>query len=200
MDWARLLAYITGTVDQELLMRNEYLVAENRILRAQVKGRLHFSDAERTTLAEIGHRLGRKSLEDIAIAENPVTILGWYRKLIANKFDGSKARQTHGRPRIDKEMEKLVVKMAKENPSWGYDRIVGAMSNLGYKLSGQTVGNILCRYDVPPAPKRKHSTNWFWLCSGKLEILEVFGVLSLVAHFVYWSGIVAIVNEHRRGC
>jgi len=58
MDWPRLLAYITGTVDQELLLRNEYLVAENRILKAQIKGRLHLSDAERATLAEIGHRLG----------------------------------------------------------------------------------------------------------------------------------------------
>ena len=60
MDWPRLLAYITGTVDQELLLRNEYLVAENRILKAQIKARLRLSDAERTTLAEIGHRLGRQ--------------------------------------------------------------------------------------------------------------------------------------------
>jgi putative transposase len=60
MDWARLLAYITGTVDQELLLRNEYLVAENRILKAQIKTRLQLSDAERATLAEIGHRPGRK--------------------------------------------------------------------------------------------------------------------------------------------
>ena len=60
MDWPRLLAYITGTVDQELLLRNEYLRTENRILKAQIEGRLLLSDAERATLAEIGHRLGRK--------------------------------------------------------------------------------------------------------------------------------------------
>jgi putative transposase len=127
MDWPRLLAYITGTVDQELLLRNEYLVAENRILKAQIRARLRLSDAERTTLAEIGHRLGRKALEEVAAAAKPDTILGWYRKLIANKFDGSKARRTQGRSRIDEEMESLVVGMAKENPSWGYDRIVGAI-------------------------------------------------------------------------
>ena len=171
MDWPRLLAYITGTVDQELLLRNEYLVAENRILKAQIKGRLHLSDAERATLAEIGHRLGRKSLEDIAVSAKPDTILGWYRKLIANKFDGSKARRTQGRPRIDEEMESLVVRMAKENPSWGYDRIVGAMANLGYKLSDQTVGNILVRHDVPPAPKRKHTTNWKDFIRTHLDVL-----------------------------
>ena len=66
MNWGRMLAYITGTVDQELLLRNEFLVAENRILRDQVKGRLLLTDAERATLGEMGHRLGRKALEDVA--------------------------------------------------------------------------------------------------------------------------------------
>ena len=62
MDWARILAYVTGTVDQELLARNEYLVAENRILKAHLKARAKLSDAERARLGEIGHRLGRKTL------------------------------------------------------------------------------------------------------------------------------------------
>ena len=91
MDWARILAYVTGTVDQELLGRNEYLAAENRILKAQLKGRPDLSDAERGALGEIGHRLGRKVLADIATVARPDTILGWYRKLVAGKFDGSKS-------------------------------------------------------------------------------------------------------------
>ena len=76
MDWARILVYITGTVDQEFLLRNEYLVAENRILKAQIKIRLRLTDAERVTLAEIAHRLGRKALEDVANAAKPDTIMG----------------------------------------------------------------------------------------------------------------------------
>ena len=131
MNWARMLAYITGTVDQELLLRNEYLAAENRILKAQIKGRLLLSEADKVTLAEIAHRLGRKALEEVAAAAMPDTILGWYRKLIANKFDGSRFRRSAGRPRVDEETERLVVRMAKENPTWGYDRIVGALANLG---------------------------------------------------------------------
>ena len=107
----------------------------------------------------------------MAAAAKPDTILGWYRKLIANKFDGSKARRTHGRPRIDEEMESLVVRMAKENPSWGYDRIVGALANLGHKLSDQTVGNILRRHDIPPAPKRKHTTSWKDFIRAHLDVL-----------------------------
>src|ERR1700726_2111912 len=92
MDLARILAYVTGTVDQELLARNEYLAAENRIMKAQLKGRLKLSDAERGALGEIGHRLGRKALAEVASVARPDTILAWYRKLIVRKFDGSKAR------------------------------------------------------------------------------------------------------------
>jgi putative transposase len=160
MIWARMLAYITGTVDQELLLRNEYLAAENRILRAKVKGRLLLADSEKATLAEIAHRLGRKALVDVAAAARPETLLRWYRELIAKKFDGSRFRESVGRPYMDEEIERLVVRMARENPTWGYNRIVGAMANLGHKVSDQTIGNILRRHDIPPARKRKQNTSW----------------------------------------
>ena len=71
MDLARILAYVTGPVDQELLARNEYLAAENRILKAQLKGRLKLSDAERATLGEIGHRVGRKVLAEVPTGHYP---------------------------------------------------------------------------------------------------------------------------------
>ena len=87
MDWTRILAYITGSVDQELLLRNEYLAAENRILRAQLNGCLRLSDAERATLGEIGFRLGRKALSEVATVAQPDTILAWHRRLIARKFE-----------------------------------------------------------------------------------------------------------------
>ncbi len=89
MDWKELLAYITGSVDEELLLRNEYVAAENRILRNQIKGRLRLTDGERKTLAEIGKKLGRNALEGVATIVTPDTILRWHRKLIAKKFDGS---------------------------------------------------------------------------------------------------------------
>jgi hypothetical protein len=107
MDWVRILAYITGMVDQELLARNEYLTAEIRILKAQSKGRLKLSDAERAALGEIGHRLGRKVLAEMANVARPDTILVWYRKLVAHKFDGSRARRSPGRPRIKRDVNTL---------------------------------------------------------------------------------------------
>jgi putative transposase len=158
IDWARILAYVTGTVDQELLARNEYLATENRILKDQLKGRLMLSEAERATLGEIGHRLGRKVLAEVATVARPDTILAWYRKLVAGKFSGSRARQGPGRPRLKREVEQLIIRMASENRDWGYDRIAGAMANLGYAISDQTVGNF-CD-GLSPAPERKRTTQW----------------------------------------
>jgi len=158
--WARLLAYVTGLVNQRLLLQCEYLMAENRILRSHVSGRLRLSDAELSTLAEIGKRLGRKCLAEVACVAKPETILAWYRRLIARKFDGSKHRSYPGRPRVAPDMEALVVRMAQENKGWGYDRIVGALAHLGHQLSDQTIGNILKRHGIAPAPKRSQSTSW----------------------------------------
>ena len=192
MDWARILAYVTGTVDQELLARIEYLAAENRILKAQLKGRLKLSDAERATLADIGHRLGRKVLAEVATVARPETILAWYRKLIARKFDGSKARRRPGRPRIKREVEELIVRIAKENHDWGYDRIVGALANLGYKVCDQTIGNVLQRHALPPAPERKRTTTWAAFIRIHLALLagtdfftmEVLTLRGLVTYYV----------------
>ena len=117
-NWPRLLAYITGQVNQSLLLQNEYLAAENRILRAHLPTRLRLTDPERSTLAEIGKRLGRKALREVARVAKPDTILAWYRRLIAEKFDGSKHRSYPGRPRVGREVTDLIVQMARENSSW----------------------------------------------------------------------------------
>jgi transposase InsO family protein len=147
-------------VDQELLVRNEYLVTENRILRQQITGRVRLSDGERKTLAELGKRLGKQALKEVASIVTPDTILAWHRKLIAKKYDGSEHRQALGRPTIDAELEALVVRIAQENRTWGYDRITGALTHLDYTISDQTVGNILKRHGIPPVPERKKTTTW----------------------------------------
>jgi hypothetical protein len=169
--WACLLAYVTGLVYQPLLLQNEYLAAENRILRAHLPTRLRLSDPQRSTLAEIGKRLGRKALEQVACVAKPDTILAWHRRLIAQKFDGSRQRSYPGRPPGQRESVELVVQMARENPGWGYDRIVGALANLGQVVSDQTVGNIVRRHGIAPAPKRSQSTNWKDFISAHMAVL-----------------------------
>jgi putative transposase len=108
------------------------LAAENRILCAHPPARIRLSDPERSTHAEIGKRLGRTH--------------------------GSKLRTSPGRPRIPSALEAIIVRFARENSGWGYDRIVEALANLGHLVSDQTVGNILRRYGIQPAPKRSQNT------------------------------------------
>jgi putative transposase len=108
--------------------------AENRILRNQITGRVRLTDGERKTLAEIGQKLGKQALKEVAKLVKPDIILGWHRQLVAQKFDGSQQRKSPGRPKVDPELEALIVHMAREHRSWGYDRIVGALANLGYTV------------------------------------------------------------------
>ncbi len=129
---------VTGSVNQELLLRNEYLAADNRILRTKLPPALRLSDPERITLAEIGKRLGCKTLRKVACVAKPDTILAWYRKLVARKFDGSKHPQYPGCPSVSSEVEALVVRTARESSGWGYGRIVGALANIAHRLPYRT--------------------------------------------------------------
>jgi len=187
-NWARLLAYVTGLENQELLLQNEYLAAENRILRAHLPTRLRLTDPERSTLAEIGKRLGRKALKEVARVAQPDTILAWYRRLIAQKFDGSKHRAYPGRPPVSREVTDLIVRMARENSGWGYDRIVGALGNLGHVVSDQTVGNILRRYGIAPAPKRSQNTTWKQFIAAHMDVLA--GTDFFTVEVLTWRGLV----------
>ena len=119
MTWKRLLAFITGSVDEQLILQNEYLVTENRIVRRQLQGRLKLTDSERISLAKIGRRLGRKALQEVAQIVRPETILAWHRRLVAKKFDGSKKR-AHVEPSPKGEaVEELVLQLARDNGRWG---------------------------------------------------------------------------------
>jgi len=192
MQWMKLMSYVTGSVDQELLLRNEYLATENRILRKQIQGRVRLSDPERISLAEIGKRLARKALEEVAQIVRPQTILGWHRKLIARKFDGSRNRPPSLGAKPDQEIEQLVLELARQNKRWGYRRLVGALSNLGHEVSHQTVANILKRHGLGPAPEREKTTTWREFIRSHLEVLaavdfftvEVWTVAGLVTYYV----------------
>ena len=149
-----------------------YLQEENRVLQAKLGGRrLRLTDTERRRLAARAHPLGRQRLKDVATIAPPETLLRWYQRLIAQKFDGSQQRTSPGRPRIGQELEDLIVRMAQDNRSWGYDRIVGALANLGYTVSDQTVGNVLKRHGLPPAPERKTTTTWKECIRTHMDVL-----------------------------
>jgi hypothetical protein len=128
-----LLDALVGWLDQRQQDTVAYLIEENRIQRGYVRGRMRFTDDERRRLAMRGHRLGRRRLRDVATIVPPDTLLRWQRHLIAQKW--TYARRRGGRPGVIAEIRRLVIRMAEENPTWGYTRIVGAQKNVGHRVS-----------------------------------------------------------------
>jgi hypothetical protein len=133
-----------------------YLIEENRILRAHLRGRIRLTDDERRRLAVCGHRLGRRRLRQVATIVTPDTILRWHRQLIARKW--TYANRRGGRPGVLAEIRRLVVRMADENPTWGYTRIRGALKNVGHRVGRSTIARILKAHGMPPVPERP--TSW----------------------------------------
>jgi hypothetical protein len=149
-----LLMAVSGWMNQQQLELIDYLREENRVLREQLgQRRLRFNDDQRRRLAVRAKGLGRKLLREMATIVTPETLLAWHRRLIAQKYDGSGKRGC-GRPRESAEIEDLVVRMAKENRSWGYRRIQGALCNLGHEVGRGTIAEILARHGIEPAPER----------------------------------------------
>jgi hypothetical protein len=148
---------------------------------------MRLSDPERSTLAEIGKRFSRTALQQVACVAKPDTILAWHRRQIARKFDGSKHRGSPGRHGIPTDVEALIVSIARENSGWGYDRIVGALANLGHSVSDQTVGNILRRSGIAPAPKRSQNTTWKDFIAAHMAVLA--GTDFFTVEVLTWRGL-----------
>ena len=168
-----LIVMVAGWLQRHQQQVITYLLAENRVLKAQLSGRrLRLTDTERRRLAALAQPLGRQRLKELATLVTPETLLRWYQRLIARKFDGSTQRRALGRPRVAAEIEQLVIRMAAENPTWGYRRIQGALANLGHQIDKITVRNILRRHHLEPAPqRRKAGMSWAQFVKMHWELL-----------------------------
>ncbi len=154
------LALLAGWVNRHQHDVIDYLQAENRIFREQLGDRRpRFTDAQRRRLAVAAKKVGRAKLFDIEPIVTPDTLLRWYRKLVAQKYDGS-TRRGPGRPRTATEIRNLVVRMAEENLGWGYTRIRGALFNVGHDLGRSTIKRILDEHGIEPAPERRRKISW----------------------------------------
>ncbi len=158
--WELAFAILASWVHRQQQESNDYLQTENRVLKEFIgKKRILLNDDQRRRLAVKGKILGRKRLEEVGTLFTPDTILRWHRKLVAAKHDYSDRRKKVGRPPLSDEVVQLVLRMAKENVLWGFDRIAGAIQNLDHDISDTTVGNILKRHGIEPARNRERSTN-----------------------------------------
>jgi putative transposase len=185
-----LIAMVAGWLQQHQQQVITYLLEENRVLKAQLGGRrLRLTDTERRRLATRAHPLGRQRLKEVATLVTPDTLLRWYKRLIAQKFDGSKPRRQLGRPRVAEEIELRIVRIAEENPTWGYRRIQGALANLGYHIDKITVRNILRRHHVDPAPqRRKGGMGWAQFLTMHWEVLAATDFFTV--EVATWHGLV----------
>jgi len=159
-------------------------------LKAKLQGsRLRLTETERRRLAVLAHPLGRKRLQDVATLVTPDTLLRWYRRLIAQKFDGSMQRRPLGRPRVIEEIEQLVVQMAEENATWGYRRIQEALANLGHRIDAITVRNILRRHHMELAPqRRKAGMSWAQFLKLHWDVLAATDFFTVEG--ATWHGLV----------
>jgi transposase InsO family protein len=185
-----LLAALPGWLDQRQQAAVAYLIEENRVLRGHVRGRIRLTDEERRRLAVHGP-LGRRRLEEVAAIVTPDTILRWHRRLVARKWTYAKRRG--GRPGVPAEIRRLVVRMAEENPTWGYTRTVGALKNVGHRVSRSTIARILKAHGLPPVPERPTSwqtflrTHWGAIAGADFFTTEVWtwrGLLTFYTVFV----------------
>jgi putative transposase len=185
-----LMLVFAGWVNRHQQDVIDYLQEENRALREQLGGkRLRFTDQQRRRLAAKARRVGRRRLFQIETLVTPDTLLRWHRQLIAKKYDGSK-RRNPGRPRTASEIRVLVLRMACENPRWGYTRIRGALYNLGHEIGRNTIKRILLENGFDPIRKKGMSwetflkAHWGAIAATDFFSVEVITRSGLIRYFV----------------
>ncbi len=185
-----LLATFAGWVGRKQTAIIAYLIEENLVLKEQLKSdgrRLRFTNDQRRRLAAKGKPLGRKVLCQIATIVTPDTILSWHRKLIAAKWTHPHKRV--GRPGVMKEIRELIVRMAEENPSWGYARIQGALRHLDHRVARSTIAKVLKEHGIQPSPDRPMSWRTFvrshshLIAAADFFTTEVWTARGLVTYF-----------------
>ncbi len=197
---------LAGWVNRHQQAIIDYLIAENRIFKQQLNGRrLQLSDNDRRRRAAKAKALGREVLDEVANLVTPDTLLAWYRNLIARKW--TYALKRPGRPPVSEEIVALVLRMAGENASWGYDKIQGALDNLGYTVAPSTVANILKRHGIEPAPERGKRTSWRTFLKAHWDVMaatdfftiEVLTSRGLVTYYILFVVHLATRRVHIAG-
>jgi putative transposase len=174
-----LLMIAAGWVHRHQLIVIEFLQAENRLLKDRLRGRrIRFTDAERALLARKAKALGRKALLELDTIVSPDTLLRWHRRLFAQKWNFTDRRGV-GRPGIMRHVSELIVRMAQDNPRWGYTRIQGALANLSHKVGRGTIANVLKRNGIEPSPERSRRTPWSTFLKAHWKVLAASDFLTV---------------------
>ncbi len=197
--WHLAFVLVSAWVNQRQQQIIEFQNAQiEALLKKLGKKRVLLTDDQRRLLAVKGKALGRKALMELTTIVTPDTILRWHRQLVAQKWDYSERRKKKpGRPRVRQVIVDLVLQFAKENPSWGFDRIQGALANVGYQISDTTVGNILKAHGIEPAPDRQRTGSWSIFLKAHWDVLAAIDFTTVEV----WTkgGLVHVLSAVRHG-
>ncbi len=207
--WHVAFVALCGWVNQRQQQIIEFQNAQiETLLKLHGRKRILLTDDQRRMLAVKAFALGRQALHQLTTIVTPDTILRWHRELVAKKWDHSDKRQAVGRPRIRQEIVDLIVRFAKENPNWGYDRIQGALANVGYDISDSTIANVLKQQGLEPAPDRQRTGNWSKFLKAHWDVLaavdfttvEVWTRSGLVTFYLLFVMELKSRRVHLAGC
>jgi len=207
--WQFYVVYLAGWLNREQQeIIDFYRLQVEALLELQGKKRILLTDDQRRLLAVKGKALGRKARRELTTIVTPDTILRWHRKLVAQKWDHSDKRRSVGRPRIRQFIVDSILKFAKENPSWGYDRIQGALANVGYSISDTTVANVLEQHGIEPSDDRKRQTTWKTFIKSHWDVLaaigfttvEVWTASGLVTYYLLFAMDLSTRRVHLAAC
>jgi putative transposase len=179
-----LLMIVSGWLHRHQLLVIEFLQAENRLLLKRLGGRrIRFTDSERALLARKAKAVGRRALLELETIVSPDTLLRWHRRLVAQKWTFTEGRGP-GRLGIMRHISELIVRMAQDNPRWGYTRIQGALANLKHTVGRGTIANVLKRNGIEPAPERRKRTQWSTFLKAHWKVLVASDFLTVEV----WTG------------
>ena len=191
----RLLPMTDRDKDIEILvLRHQIALPQRRLGGKPVR----FNPADRVVLAALLYRLPRQTLHRLRILVRPDTILRWHRDLLRRRHAAMSRPKRAGRPRTIRSIRVLVLRLAKENPSWGYRRIHGELLVLGIKVAASTVWQILTDAGIDPAPEHASST-WAQFLRSQAEAVlacDFFETITLTGVRMYV--LVVIEHAHRR--
>lgn len=170
--WQVFVVALAGWLQREQQAVIEFQNAQiEALLRQLGRKRLRLTDDQRRVLAVKARAIGRKTLYQLTTIVTPDTLLRWHRQLVARKWDHSHRRRNVGRPRLRPVIVDLILRLARENPRWGYDRIQGALANVGYHIADTTVGRVLTEHGIAPAPDRQRTGSWSTFLKAHWETL-----------------------------
>jgi transposase InsO family protein len=201
-----LLLCLAGWINRNQQQVIEYLQEEVRVLKEQLGKRPRFNDEQRRRLAAKARKIHPQRLQWLSTLVSPRTLLEWHRRLVGRKYDGT-AKRAPGRPPTGAPVRELILQMARQNGSWGYTRIQGALRNLGYKVGRGTVAKILKEAGLDPAPQRRNGTTWIEFLRTHWEVMaaadfftvEVWTALGLIRYHVFFVMRLATREVHIAG-